>query len=493
MSRRHSLEASPPRRLFLKTTAAAVAGFSARLSRSAPVQAQSSQTVPPAAATSPVPGGWGPFTPSNHAGQYFRIEYPASTTEGALQIAVAYTLWIPDKVPTLRALIVHQHGAGIPAAQAGATSAYDLHWQALAKKWNCALLGPSYHVLNDAIDLTPGGSELWFDPRKGSDQVFLKALQELGDKSGHPELATVPWCLWGHSGGGIWSNVMSMLHPGRVLAVFLRSGTATMFRPRPEFHQPQVPAAVYQIPTMINFGMGEKGKRPWDGSLATFQEYRGQGAPIGFAPDPRTEHFCGDARYLAIPFFDACLAMRLAENGQPLRPVDMGQAWLAAPWSEVTAPLAKFRGDRKQAGWLPNEAVAQAWTEYVKTGTVSHSAAPPAPSNVRITARPDQSYEIAWEAEADFVVGLGGFVILRDGHGIARLPERPPDSVYGRPLFQGLSYHDTPFAPIPQMVYRDTSAQRGAKHVYTVFALSSAGVPSAASSPAAAGYAGASE
>ena len=152
-------------------------------------------------------------------------------------------------------------------------------------------------------------------------------------------------------------------------------------------------------------------------------------------------------------------------------------------WSEMAVPAEKFRGDRKQTGWLPNEAVAQAWTEYVKTGTVSHSAAPPAPTSVRVTRRPDENYEVTWEAEADYVVGLGGFIILRDGHGIARLPERPPESVYGRPLFQGLSYHDTPFTPIPQMVYLDTSAQPGAKHVYTVFALSSSGVPSAASLP----------
>jgi hypothetical protein len=138
----------------------------------------------PAQATRPAASLWGPFTPSNHAGQYFQLDYPASTTEGALQIGVRYTLWIPDNVRAIRALIVHQHGAGIPAAQSGATSAYDLHWQALAKKWNCALLGPSYHVLNDTIDLTPGGSELWFDPRHGSDQAFLKALPRVQQQIG---------------------------------------------------------------------------------------------------------------------------------------------------------------------------------------------------------------------------------------------------------------------------------------------------------------------
>ena len=103
------------------------------------------------------------------AGRYLQVEYPPSTAVGELQVGVVYILWIPDGVNTLRGVIVHQHGAGLNAAEHGATAAYDLHWQALAKKWDCALLGPTYRVLNDATDASPGGSELWFDPRRGSD------------------------------------------------------------------------------------------------------------------------------------------------------------------------------------------------------------------------------------------------------------------------------------------------------------------------------------
>jgi hypothetical protein len=108
------------------------------------------------------------------AGKYLEIEYPPSTAANMLQIGVTYTMWIPDGVPRFRCVIVHQHGAGRSAANQGATAAYDLHWQALAKKSDCALLGPSYHVLTDATDASPGGSELWFDPRRGSDKTFLK-------------------------------------------------------------------------------------------------------------------------------------------------------------------------------------------------------------------------------------------------------------------------------------------------------------------------------
>jgi hypothetical protein len=421
------------------------------------------------------------------AGRYLKVEYPPSTAPDGLQLAVTYTLWIPDGVQTVRGVIVHQHGASILAADAGGVAAYDLHWQALAKKWDCVLLGPSYHVLNDKTDLSPGGAELWFDPRHGSEKTFLKALGELAVNSGHPEIATVPWCLWGHSGGGIWSNTMSMLHPDRVLALWLRSGTAVMFRDRPEFPQPQVPDAVYAIPTMANPGVLEQGKGPWSGSLATFRDYRAKGALIGFAPDPRSAHFCGDSRYLAIPFFDACLAVRLPAKGskdQTLKPMNTSQAWLAPLLGDTAVPLAQFKGNPREAVWLPSAAVARAWMEYVKTGTVGDATPPPAPFDVRVVAKPDQGNEITWDAEADFESGIGGFALLRDGRGLVSLPQRPPDQVFGRPLFQGLSYHDTPEAPLPQMRYLDKSARAGEKHTYTVITWNSAGVPSQPSAPA---------
>jgi hypothetical protein len=414
------------------------------------------------------------------SGRYLRVEYPPSTAADGLQVGVTYTLWIPDGAPRLRGVIVHQHGAGTTASIEGSTAAYDLHWQALAKKWDCALLGPSYHVLNEKIDLTPGGSELWFDPRRGSEKTFLKALGEFAAKSGHPELETVPWALWGHSGGGIWSDVMTTLHPDRVAAVWLRSGSAAMFRTKPEFPQPQVPAAAYAVPTMANPGVKEQKGGPWIGTLATFREYRLKGAPIGFAPDPRTGHECGDCRYLAIPFFDACLAMRLPDKGskdQTLKPVDMSRAWLAPLMGQEAKPAAEFTGDPKEAVWLPNAAVAKAWIEYVKTGAVGDATPPPAPFNVQVSPKGDQGMEIAWSAEADFESGIGGFVVLRDGRELARVPRKPVGK-FGRPLFQSMTYHDTPAQPLPEMRYVDASAKPGENHSYAVISVNSVGLNS---------------
>jgi pimeloyl-ACP methyl ester carboxylesterase len=384
----------------------------------------------------------------------------------------------------LRGVIVHQHGAGTTASIEGSTASHDLHWQALAKKWDCALLGPFYHVLTDATDASPGGSELWFDPRRGSDKAFLKALGELSAQAKHPELATVPWALWGHSGGGIWSDVMTTQHPDRVAAAFLRSGS---FRNRPDFPQPETPAAAYAVPVMGNAGVKEQERGAWINTLARTREYRSKGGPAGFAPDPRTGHETGDSRYLAIPFLDACLAMRLpvkGSNSQDLKPVDMSTGWLAPFLGQTAVPASSYKGNPLEAAWLPNERVAKIWIEYVKNGTVADVTPPLPPFNIRVMSRGSGGNEITWDAEADFESGIGGFFVIRDNRTLVRLPAMTPPVVYGRPLFQGLSYHDTPVAPIPQMRHVDMSAQPGAKHVYTVIALSSAGVPSVPSLPA---------
>jgi pimeloyl-ACP methyl ester carboxylesterase len=374
--------------------------------------------------------GLGQVTLARAGGNYLKLDYPASTNLNELQTPVTYTLWIPDGVSHLRGIIVHQHGAGTTASIEGSTAAYDLHWQALAAKWDCALLGPSYHVSNEKIDLSPGGSELWFDPRHGSQKTFLRALSEFAAKSGHSELETVPWVLWGHSGGGIWADVMACLHPDRVVAMWLRSGSAAMFRPKPEFPQPEVPAAVYGVPTMCNSGVKEQRRLPWVGPLATFQEFRLHDAPIGFAPDPRTDHECGDSRYLAIPFLDACLAMRLPARGstnQTLKPVDMSQAWLAALQSDDARPAAEFKGDPRVAVWLPNETVARAWMQYVRTGAVNDSTPPPTPYDVNAAPKENGGTEITWKADADFESGLRAFIILRDGTELGQVPEKPPN------------------------------------------------------------------
>ena len=478
---------SPERRSFVKGVVSLGAGLAASPFLSNPAQTQSQAASTPAqfAAGASPSADVSRIVPSSGIGSYFQVLYPPSQAPGELRIGVNYTLWVPEGIETVRGVIVHQHGAGMAAAHYGAFAAYDMHWQALAKKWDCVLLGPSYHVLNDG-DLGAAGSDYWFDPRLGSDKTFVKALGDFATKTGHAELATVPWALWGHSAGAGWSDVMSTLHPERVIAVYYRSGCALVWSDRPAMFPPvTIPVASYAIPRMCSTGVKEKGLTRL--LLATYGDYRTKGAPAGFAQDPRTGHECGDSRYFAIPFLDACLAMRLPDKGaktQTLQPVDQSHGWLAAYPGDMAVPASEFKGDAKQAVWLPDAAVAAAWMQYVKYGTVGDASIPPTPINVRVTGKGDQGNEIAWDAESSFESGLGGFIVLRDGHGVARLPQDAPEDVFGRPLFQGLSFHDTPTNSFPTMTYLDTSAKAGVTYSYTVIALSTAGVPSLHSAPA---------
>ena len=200
-----------------------------------------------------------------------------------------------------------------------------------------------------------------------------------------------------------------------------------------EIPKPEIPEAAYGIPMMCNPGLKERDderfKGAWTGSMEMFKAYRAKGAPIGFAPDPRTSHECGDSRYLAIPFFDACLALRLPDDANAsggLKLVAPQQGWLAALLSETAVPAAMYEGDRAESMWLPDERVAKAWSEYVKTGAVSDSTPPTKPHDVAAKMLKDEEgIELRWNAVADFESGLQRFIILRDGQELATAPKQP--------------------------------------------------------------------
>ena len=85
--------------------------------------------------------------------------------------------------------------------------------------------------------------------------------------------------------------------------------------------------------------------------------------------------------------------------------------------------------------------------------------------------------EITWDAEADFESGIRGFVVLRDGQELANVAEEAGGK-FGRPLFQSMTYHDTPDQPLPEMRYVDASAKSDEKHIYSVVTVNSVGLKS---------------
>ena len=369
---------------------------------------------------------------------YHRIRYEGSPEAGALRFAVQYTLWIPPGIGTIRGVVVHQHGCGVGSCMSGQTGAFDLHWQALARKHDCALLSPSYEQPKEA------DCQLWCDPRNGSAATFQQALTDLASQTAHPELAHAPWALWGHSGGGHWAGGMVLLHPDRVVAAWLRSGVPLLEAnpERPDIKPHQVPPAALTVPLLCNPGTKEgvtvrtgRFARVWPANERFFHHLRSRGALIGVAVDPLTSHECGNQRYLAIPWLDACLEARLTDApGQALRKLPVGDTQLAPLLGTKAVPAATYPGDPKTASWLPNQEIARRWEHYVRDTHIPDSTPPPAPTALEV-----HGAQLRWQAEADPESGLAHFLIERDGTVIlSPYAEQPPGFLLFPPEIRSL-------------------------------------------------------
>ncbi len=410
---------------------------------------------------------------------YYRVRYSGSPNTGELPYPVSFMIWVPPGVKVLRGVVVHQHGCGEGSCISGQTGALDLHWQALAKKHDCALMSPTYEQPDKA------NCQLWCDPRNGSDAAFQKSLVDLGMQSNHPELASIPWAIWGHSGGGYWAGGMMLLHPDRVAAAWLRSGvpplTVSDGKPLPYV----IPDAALNVPVMCNLGTKEgvtvkdgQFAGVWKGAESFFLSLRSKGGLIGISIDPLSSHECGNQRYLSIPWFDACLSARLpVANDGSLKPIARNDAWLT-PLDSDPSIIAKpvratdYLGSKDRTIWLPNETIANAWSQYVTDTAITDSTPPPAPTNLRI-----QDAELTWDAEADLESGLASFIIERDGKFLANHPDQGKNP-YGRPIFQRLQYSDTPVQPIVRMQFNDSTAEKGKSYEYRVFAMNTVGLKS---------------
>lgn len=408
---------------------------------------------------------------------YYRIRYEPSTEVGKLIFGVNYTIWIPPGVSKLRGVIVHQHGCGEGSCKSGLTGAYDLHWQALALKHSCALLAPAYEQPEKA------DCQMWCDPRNGSGDAFQTALRDIGTLSGHPELSEVPWALWGHSGGGHWCGGMALLYPERVAAAWLRSGVPLLQadEKRGGIKAHVLREETLQVPIMCNLGTKEgvsdttsRFAGVWPANQVFFHAIRSQGGLIAVAIDPLTSHECGNQRYLAIPWLDACLTARLAADGShALKSIDLASAW----YSELTGLRVQsgdeFAGDKLQASWHIDERMAKLWEQYVKDTNVSDTTPPP-----KVTMLEIKGKEIRWQAEGDLESGIAGFEIYRDGALVATLG-KDVKNPFGRPVFQGLQYSDTPQQPLYEMVFVDENSQEvGPVTGYKIMSINTVGLKS---------------
>lgn len=320
-----------------------------------------------------------------------------------------YTIFIPANSGDLRGVFVHQHGCTMEGR--GSATAYDVQYQAFAKKWKLAVVGTDLYSAK-------GNCHDWRNAASGSGDALIKSLQEVSKISNHPEIANAPWLLWGHSGGGYWALSMLIHYPERILGIFGYS---------PAFEPGDYPKAALKVPVMMRHAGATGDACCWQTSIKEFHKLRASGGYTSIAYTPYQTHNYSYVRYIAIPFFEAVMKQRLPDGAKPgyasMLNMDASTAWLADTLSYNIYKATVYPGNKLSASWLPDSATATKWREYVITGTVVDRTPPPAPYDLQLKRRHNVTVEVNWKADADVESGISHFNIYKDNQLVGRFPQ----------------------------------------------------------------------
>jgi hypothetical protein len=412
----------------------------------------------PPAAGPPVSAAPAP-APQRSLHGVFAVSVPPRPTDR--YASAEWSLYVPAGVARLAGVIVHQHGCG----RNGIEVPYDLHWRALADAHGMALMGSWLRPKRECLD--------WNDPALGSNDAFVEALGLFARVTSHPELAQIPWALWGHSGGAGWVVRMTGRHPGRVIATVAKSLCQEV----------RVPEATLTVPVLVLTGPKDFPKC-LDESRAAFAAHRAKGGRWALVVEPNGDHDTREQRLLAIPYLDA--ALRVWRAGSAGGADSTGstksapQPWLHDATTGDVAADSVFPGDRRQASWLPDEPTARRFAEFVRTATIVDTTPPAtAPTAIRVE-RKGGDVTLTCEARPDLESGLKTIVVYRDGARIGTW--KGPESKRNPGHVQRGNYGDEPEPVRPELSYTDKAVPPGT-HRYELASVNFSDLESPKSAP----------
>ncbi len=313
-------------------------------------------------------------------------------------VSAEFSCWLPEGATPVRAVIIHQHGCTNASPDKHPPVTLDAHWRALARKHGCALLVPMYQVA--------GNCDEWNDPDSGSERALFTALADFGRRLGRPELSSVPWLFWGHSGGSSWSAQMIVRHPGRVLAASFRGGCHKQFGV-PEFRQRFLGVA-RDLPLLFVWGKREsvppsKHHVSWGPMNLMFHDLRSAGGKVTRVIDPRSEHGCDDSRLMSLSFFDTVLSGRTDPA-------------LFADLESLEGRAADAATSRDPScTWLPGATFAAHWREFSERGTLRPVQPALMAPQLQLEALPQGGGRLHWQVDPEAAGGLRALRVYRDG------------------------------------------------------------------------------
>jgi len=397
-----------------------------------------------------------------------------------------YRMWIPESTPELRGIVFRQHGCGPGARELGLEHANDIQWQALAQKHGFALMSSQLWAPDEDCST-------WTMPEDGSANAYLNAIQILANASGHPELETVPWCLWGHSGGAIWTVNMAYLYPERIVAAFPRSGGLTPLGRTYERSQPQTPdsnQSTLQVPILYCYGEREyvEGNRFYQliaGVHQVFDYGRKNHAPWAVAVHPDSEHENSQSRQLALRFFDKMIDLRLPdpvdtqEDIPTLRTLPNEKHWVGVNRNAAIMDERDVQIPAQETSYLVDASFARAWQAFNQNGDIPDTTPPVAPHNVRVEIDHSKA-KLQWAGFADVESGIQSFRIYRQGKLIGEIKGEHNDRWNPNDSYHAWNYSDQPLLgkQLPARTFTDTSPGNAQAEDYSITTVNKNGLES---------------
>ena len=266
-----------------------------------------------------------------------------SVPPGANFAIAQFRFWAPPGAGRIRAVAVLVPGSNGD----GRAMAEDSTWQAFAVRNHVALIACRF--TDKPHD--QGFFEDYIRVAQGSGDALLGALGRFAQRSGHPEVATAPFVMWGMSAGGQFNYEFVAWKPERVIAFVVNKGGV--------YYSALLPRASRLVPGILFTGGKDLAFRT-NTINGLFAVNRRGGALWALSNEPAAAHVVGRSRDMAIPFYEDVMRLRLRDDGT-LAAAEEKSGFIGELGNGEFTPLGDGKVPGYPTAWLPTERAARMW------------------------------------------------------------------------------------------------------------------------------------